>query len=824
MTNSNGNGNGMGARLGKFVIKFRWVIMAFIAGGAFMAASGMQHLQFSTNYRYFFSEENPQLKAFDELQKVYTKNDTILFVIEPKDGKVFTKDTLSVIEKLTKDSWQIPYSLRVDSVTNFQYTSSVGDDLIVRDLIEGAETFTPDELEEAKKIALNEPQLKNRLVSSKAHVTGVNVTLNYPEKKMSEVPEAVGFARAMADEIRAANPNINVYMSGITMMNNSFMEVSQHDMATLTPLMYLVIIIVAFLLFGKIFPNKTELKIAFIIFGFLLIGAFRAGITFDQINLLLIIGGLFLCILVSRMTVLGTVLVTAFSFTTGMGMAGWLDIWLTPPSAIAPNIIITLAIADSVHFLITMLHEMRHGKNKNDAIIESLRVNLQPIFLTSITTAIGFLSMNFSDAPPFHDLGNIVAMGVIAAFLYSVVFLPAFMSIVPVRVRPSMEGEKYIMEHLAEFVIAKSRRLFVTMFVIIVVLFVGLFQIQFNDQFVKYFDERFAFRTDSDFTTKNMTGIYQVEYSLGSETTVSDPEFLKKVEEFANWYRTIPEVRHVNTITDIMKRLNKNMHGDDPAYYRLPDDNELSAQYLLLYEMSLPYGLDINNMINVDKTATKLTVNMIDVETVRMLEIEAKASQWLRDNAPASMQVAGSSPTIMFSHITKRNINSMVWGTTFALVVISGILIFALKSFKIGFLSLVPNLTPAIMAFGLWGFLMTKVGMGLAIVTAMTLGIVVDDTVHFLSKYLRARREQGLDAPDAVRYAFKTVGTALWVTSFILIAGFLVMTQSGFKMNSDMGTLTAVAIAFALIADFLFLPPLLMKLDKGTYNSNKGEN
>jgi hypothetical protein len=179
----------------------------------------------------------------------------------------------------------------------------------------------------------------------------------------------------------------------------------------------------------------------------------------------------------------------------------------------------------------------------------------------------------------------------------------------------------------------------------------------------------------------------------------------------------------------------------------------------------------------------------------------------------------GASPTIMFSYISKRNIKGMLTGTAIALVLISAILIFALKSLKLGLLSLIPNLSPALMAFGLWGYLITQVGLGLSIVTAMSLGIVVDDTIHFLSKYLRARRELDMNALEAVCYSFKTVGKALLVTSLILVAGFVVLSFSGFRMNSDMATLTAIALVFALMADFLFLPPLLIAIDK----DKKGE-
>ena len=167
----------------------------------------------------------------------------------------------------------------------------------------------------------------------------------------------------------------------------------------------------------------------------------------------------------------------------------------------------------------------------------------------------------------------------------------------------------------------------------------------------------------------------------------------------------------------------------------------------------------------------------------------------------------------MFANIGQRNIKSMLVGTTVALVFISFILVFALRSVKIGLISLIPNLVPAAMGFGLWAVLVGEVGLALSIVTGMTLGIVVDDTVHFLSKYLRARREQGLAAQDAVRYAFRRVGRALFTTSVVLVIGFLVLSQSSFRLNSGMGMLTAIVISFALLADFFLLPALLMKLD-----------
>jgi predicted RND superfamily exporter protein len=387
--------------------------------------------------------------------------------------------------------------------------------------------------------------------------------------------------------------------------------------------------------------------------------------------------------------------------------------------------------------------------------------------------------------------------------------------LLPGRQRSGETTSSRVMQRFAEFVIAKRKKLLVGMGLACLALISFIPQNELNDDFVKYFSERIEFRRDADFASANLAGLYLIDYSLesGQDGGVSDPKFQQHVEDFANWYREQAEVIHVNVITDTFKRLNKSMHGDEQSWYKLPDSRELAAQYLLLYEMSLPYGLDLNNQINIDKSATRMTVMLYNMTTRTVLDLEQRAQQWLRANTPLSMHNDGASPTIMFSNIGERNIKSMLIGTTVALVLISIILVVALRSIKIGLLSLIPNLIPAALAFGAWGIAVGQIGLALSIVTGMTLGIVVDDTVHFLSKYLRARREKGLDAQDAVRYAFSTVGLALVATSVVLVAGFTVLTFSAFALNSNMAFMTAVTIIFAIVADFLLLPPLLMAID-----------
>lgn len=751
------------------VIRWRYAVVLLTLVWVVLAASGGRLLQLTTDYRIYFGKENPQLKAFDKMQETYNKNDNVFFIIAPANGDVFTPENLGMVQKLTKAAWQIPFSTRVDSITNYQHTYAEEDDLVVEDLVQEPMQLSSADLTHIRTIAINEPLLRNRLISPTSHVTGVNVTVHLPGKDTQKEPVQVAqYARKLSAEFHAQYPTLKIYLTGMVMMNNAFPEASTHDAMTLTPIMFLLVFIMIGVLLRSVAGTIT------------------------------------------------TLFVIVFMIVAVMGMVGWVGIFLTPVVVAAPTIILTIGVADCVHILVSFLTLMRNGMEKQAAMVESLRINFNPVFLTSFTTSIGFLSMNFSDSPPFRDLGNVVCMGVMIAFFLSITFLPAFMMILPLRTSPTKGKERSdekIMRKFAEFVIKQRNPLLVGMTCCVIVLAACIPKNELNDEFVKFFERPIPFRIATDFASKNLNGLYLIEYSLpaGESQGISEPKYLQQVESFAQWYRSQPETLHVNTITDTLKRLNKNLHADKSEWYRLPDNKELAAQYLLLYEMSLPFGLDMNNQIDLDKSTTRFVVTTTNLTTNQILALEAKAQSWLQENAP-TIRSDGTGATIMFSHIGARNIRSMIGGTTLALFLISFILIFALRSVKIGFISLIPNLAPACMAFGLWGMLVGEVGLALSVVTGMTLGIVVDDTIHFLSKYLRARREQNMDSQAAVHYAFVHVGMALTITSLVLISGFLVLSLSAFQLNADMGLMTAITIVFALLADFLLLPPILMKM------------
>ena len=754
-------------RLGRFVTRRPWVAIVATLLLAIGASSGARFLAFSNNYRVFFSPENPELVAFDDFQNTYTKNDNILFVIQPAEGAVFEPELVDALEWLTAEAWKIPYAIRVDSVTNFQHSWADGDDLTVEDLVRGGISLESAELERRRDIALAEPLLRGNLISPDARTTGINVTLQYPEESLTEVPAAVGHARDLVRQLHDRHPGLHVALSGVSMLNNAFAEAGQHDAMTLMPGMFVVLVVFMIIVLRSVIASA------------------------------------------------GTLLVVVLSAASALGLAGYAGVALDPISLTAPIIIMTLGIADGIHLLVTVLALMRDGMDKRAAIRESLRINFLPVVITSVTTVIGFLSLNFSDAPPFWYLGNITAVGVIAALLYSVVFLPAFLSVAPLTVRrrsPERAGASGVLGSMADWVTTRYRPVLAVVGTLTIVLVAFVPTIALNDEWVKYFDHRIPFRGDAEWGMEHLNGIYLLEFSVEAEEPegISDPAYLHHLERFTTWLRAQPEVTHVYSYTDVIKRLNKNMHADDPTWYRMPEERNLAAQYLLLYELSLPYGLDLNDRISIDKSATRVTATVGDRSTVEFRTVLGRARDWLRTETPEYMWAEPTGASVLFAYISERNITSMLRGNLVAILLIAGVLIVALRSVGLGTLSLVPNVVPILVAFGIWALVVRQVGMAAATVSATALGIVVDDTVHFLSKYLRARREKRYDRPAAIRYAFETVGVAIISTTVILAFGFGVLAFSAFRINAQMGLLTMLTIILALATDLLLLPALLM--------------
>ncbi len=762
-------------RFAERVLAFRWLVIAATLVAVAVASAGIALLEFSANYRIFFDEDNPQLLALEALENTYGKNENIAFLVVPDDGDATSESALAAAAWLTDAAWLTPYSRRVDSLANFQYTTAEGDDLYVRDLVDPQDLDRAETRAQIRAVALSDPRIAGSILALNGDVSVVNVTIELPEDGLLEaVAEVAEFARSVATEAEERFPGIDLRVVGTVMINQTFVEASISSQMVFLPASLLLMALV--------------------------LGVLTRGWP----------------------GVVATGAVIVFSILSSLGLGVWAGLPFSPPISPAPTIVLMIVVANCVHLLVALQQRLRAGDSRHDAIVESIRLNLHPVFLASLTTALGFLSMNFSEVPPYRHLGNFVAFGIVASFILSVTFLPALLSLLPIRAAKDRRLPGPTMNRLADLVV-RYRKAFIWGWLLIVpVLILAIPRNELNDVLVHFFDESVEFRQDTDFMDERLSGNTLLEYSLeaSSEGGVTDPLFLAEVSDFAAWYREQPPVRHVATITDTFRQLNQSMHGDDPAAYRIPESQELAAQYLLLYELSLPQGLDLNNQIDRSRSATRVTISAETLYSQDLLDLNGRAEAWLEANAEHVAGVNSTGPAALFAYIGQRNIRAMLVGTVVVLLAISAILLFALRSLRLGLISIVPNVIPAVLGFGVWGLTVGQVGLSLSVVVAMTVGIVVDDTVHFLSKYRRARREYGQGPEEAVRYAFDTAGRALMTTTVVLVAGFLIFVFSPFVPTAQVGVLTAMIIGFALIADLSLLPALLTVVDRNA--SEKG--
>lgn len=752
----------------ELVIKRPWWILLASILLLVGLGKGLSSLTFSNDYRDYFSEANPQLIEWETLQQVFTKTDSVLISVSTRSGNLFTRENLQVIESLTEEGWNIPYASRVDSITNYQHIEPVGmDDIHVGDLVEQADALSDTDLARIKTLALADPLLINRLINEQGTTTAINIDVHLSEKPREEIAEISHKAYEIKRAYSEKYPELLFHITGSVPYNYAMTDATKKDMASLMPVMYLLIIL------------------------------------------------LFLFVTRSFFAAVATFILMVFSIITTLGASAWLGVVLMAPSMSAPTIVMTMAVANAVHMAISFFGHYRNDTPKVEALRATLDINWSPVLITNLTTAIGFLTMNFSDVPPYHDLGNMVAGGLLLVIFFSLFLFPALLRLLPVKAKKG-QPKGHFYRALADFISNHYKAVALAAITISTLCILGVNKLQLNDKFIEWMDTRYEFRVDSDFVNQNLTGLYRLDWGLssGEEGGVASPEYLTKLAELTEWARRQPGVVHVHSMSDIFKELNQKFHGGDPAYYSVPQSRELAAQLLLIYEFSLPMGLDLNNMLNVSKSSTRFVIRTANLSTLELLELERATNQWVLEQGAPIQQSESGSTSILFANISKRNINSLLTGTVFALILISFLLIVPMRSVKFGVLSLVPNLLPAAIGFGLWGFFVGQVGLAISVVIGMTMGVVVDDTVHFMTKYLRQRRSHGRSPAQALAATFEQVGPALLGTTVILAAGFSLLAQSGFEVNQQMGALTTVVIIVAFIADFLLLPSLILLFDK----------
>ena len=729
---------------------------------ALCGAALLGMLQFTLSYdtRVYFNPEGRDLASLRAFEAKYGQNNNILIVVSAEGRKITEPEVLAALGELVTRAWTLPHSTRVDALTNFPHVVSDADSFSVGDLVPYSGVLSAEEAREIERIALKDHLIRNRLLSEDAQTAGILVNFNLPEEASTEVLEIVTAARALAATFEADHPGIDVQLTGNVMLMATFSEAAMNDVMYLIPISLMVTGLVMFIFVRALLPS------------------------------------------VAILTLLG------LSSATAMGLAGWYGYDLNTSTVSAPIIVMTVNMAAAIRFVTTALAALGRGLTPREAIAEAVSINFLPITLTSLTTIAAFLSMNLADAPPLRQQGNVVAIGVFLAYIFTFTWLPAVLSLMPLA--PTVQNSERFMVMIGRFVNRYYKQLFVFCAGVVVACAMWLGNIQLDDDFARYFDERFEYRQASDFAEQNLTGLNVIEFDIpsGEAGGVFLPSYQSTLAAFQDWLRAQPGVVSAAAISEITKRVHDAMKKGGGATGNLPDNRETIAQYFLLYELSLPFGASLNDQIDVNRSSSRVTAILRNMTSSEIRAFDEKATAWLVQNAPPEMQVRGTGLNVIFANLSGLNIRSMISASLVSVVVIAVIMIVALRSFTFGMLSVFLNMLPLVVGFGLWGLLYQNIGLAASVVTAMTIGLILDDTIYFLLMYRQAR-QKGLNPEEAINYVFSTVGVAILVITVSLTLGFGVLIFSGFEVNRTLGAMTAIVILANLFIDWLMLPPVI---------------
>ena len=800
------------AKLADFVIKYRWPIIigniillaAVMMGTVARIKSTVEYSSYlqevranplttriappkptpimDFDYRVFFRENDPDLVAFDQFQKTYGKENSALILVKAKSGSLFTNENLKSLKDLTEQCWAVPYANGVQGLTNFNYTSVDGNDLRVENFISEL-PLSPEAIAQKKALAFADPLMPKFLFSKDGSASLISIRIVAPEGFPQANLEVKAALDSIVAEICKSNPNIETHLGGTVILNTAFAEFGNKDFSTVVPFMYLIVMVILFVMFRSIW-----------------------GVMLPMF-----------------------VLISSVMFPILL-YVGCLNFSLTSISMNVMNIMVSIALAETIHLLHVFFRALHSGMSKQDAIRDTLTRNFNAVLFTSVTTAVGFYATLWVDIPPFNDLGYFAGMGTIYAFGASVLTVPALLAVLPIRVKvrgQQFEGVPFNPASYDWLLIPVARfkkQIAIAAVVVAVLAIVFTFQIRIDDSTIEYFSKNSEFRKSTEALDKDLIGVNVLEFNFdaGKPQGINSPEYLKKIERFQEYLQSHPEYQiSLSTgITDVIKRIHMTMNGDQKAYYRLPDHdsvrgpgdtvfaNNLVAQYLLLYNMSLPQGVDLNNQVNLDNSQSRVTAFMRSKSSWQLLENVDSINVWLTREMPEVHARAMGVP-VMFGHLSKLAIPGTIISLASSLVFIFLCMVFVFRSVKIGLWSMIPNVIPILVVFGGTGMLHIAMNLSIAVVGEITLGIIVDDTIHYITKYQNYFKKLK-DPFQALRYSFADGGDALVSNTIILVMGFSSLMFSDFMPTRILGILAVLIIALGLVTEFLLMPVCIL--------------
>jgi predicted RND superfamily exporter protein len=740
-------------------------LLTLLLGG--VAATGIQHVTTDNSDDALLSEDDPNRAEVEQVRKDFPSSTAVLFAFLPASGDVFSLEVLHAMEDLTSRYSEVESAVSVGSLLN-QRLNAVDADRLDRDyLIPDLSTLSQDDANDVRDIALADDLLTKTMLSPEGDMA--LAVIKYRATKDDQATRlSIGRSVvALRDSLRGAYPELPIYVIGGVLFELEGHNAQVKDSSFLFPLVIAASTLLLWFCLKSLFLSLCLFSLA----------AVTIGLT--------------------------------------LGTIGWAQIPLNQISSMGPLVVFMIAMADGIHIVSIYLQGRHDSLGKIEAMRQSLAVNIQPVSLATVTTAMGFLSLNYCSSPAIYGFGNVVAIGVCWAYVVTLALLPTLVLLWPGREIPRPLGVRGPISLVGRLVAERGNALLAGSLVLIAttLALLPLNKLDFN-QF-SFVDEDSDFHQVMDALAEKIGNDQSLVYSIDSAEYygITQPAFLNQVDEFSGWLEDQPEASFVTSYTDLLKTLNKAEHDNDESWNKLPEDHLQIIDYLVGYQLIQEIEPHLEPIFSSDYSAIRLVVGTSNLSNRELLGFNDTIEQWIAANLNPAYTVKHGDNSIVFARMNRSVSVELMQGFTLSFILITLTLLVGLKSVRYGLLSIVPNLFPATIVFGFWGLFVGELSPYVLMLFSISIGLVVDDSVHILSKYISARRE-GQPPESAAQYSLVKAGPAITITTLSLSLGTVILIFSSTFYFQNVAKLLTPIILVALLLDLLFLPPLLVKFDK----------
>lgn len=784
------------------LIRWKWPSLVGVLLLTALLLSNLPKITIDTSNEGFLRADDPILLDYNRFREQFGREEVVLIALRPAD--LFAPEFLQKLKRFHTDlEEQVPHLDEVTSLVNVRYTIGREDELLVEDLME-AFPDTPEGQQQLKEATMAHPFYNNLLISEDGTLTTIVIETQAFSEEEVEDELSAGFddmemavepaeRTFLTDEensavVQAVMKLVEQYrgedfpmeVAGSPIVMEILKKSMQSDMRQFTLTMVAIIFIFLFLLFRRL-------------------------------------GGVLVPLVVVIMSLLATIALMA---ATGVP--------LKLPTQILPSFVLAVGIGDSVHILSIFFRRYDHTGDKSEAIQFALGHSGLAVVMTSLTTAAGLFSFTTAELGAVAELGAFGSAGVLFAMFYSLVLLPLLLAIIPVRQRAiSLENGEIDeegntsnsrMDHLLDGAVAVATNHAAKVILISALLFVvaiaGITQLEFKHDVLKWFPESQPVRQATEHIDRDMGGTISVEVLVdsGEQEGLYNPELMASLAELQDGLDTLGEGEGQLksgkriSVVDILRETNQALNENRSSHYRVPAERELLAQELLLFENS--GSDDLEKMVDSELRTARLTLRLpwrdAGAYTDLVDEVRLRVDEAFGDSATSSV----TGLMMIFARTLDAMMTSMVNSYSIAAVVIALMMILLVGHFRLGLISMIPNLLPITIVLGVMGIFGLPLDAFTMLIGSIALGLAVDDTVHFMHNFQRYYRKSG-DTVEAITHTLHTSGRAMVVTTVVLSLGFFIFMRSEMNNLFNFGGLTGLAITLALAADLLLAPALM---------------